>query len=462
MNPHNRNKQDIQDSTTDFFLKVMQREKKQPSGESEDIPNNNYSKSLEKLGLFYNYINQMIDKILVNRISVLFLSFLMASVLFLNISGGDILSSPTSGTTLNNVPVQIYGLDDDYEVTGVPENVQVGLIGPSLDIYSAGLVKDYEIYIDFTGLRPGNHTLNLKSRDFPDSLTVMILPDTVNVRILEKTTKTFDLGYQFLNEDELNDEYSVSVESMDISSVKVHASEETLNSIVKVDACIDVSQKSEAFEQEAQIKAFDGQGKEIDVEIAPSTVHVNCQVSSYSKTVPLEVNFIGQLPSGYQISNYTLLQDKVEIYGKEEEIHNITSVQVDVNVEDIRQSTTIDNLPLKKEAGINKFSVETVSITLDVDKVITKTFDQIPIKVLNLASHRKVTFVGDGQKAKVTVTGSEEKISALTEKNIQATINVEGLSLGSKKVKVHVAVDDESLNIKLISSSTITINMERN
>ena len=57
--------------------------------------------------------------------------------------------------------------------------------------------------------------------------------------------------------------------------------------------------------------------------------------------------------------------------------------------------------------------------------------------------------------------GSEAKLSTLTNRNIQATIDVHNLSLGTKKVSVKVAVDDDSLKIKLLSSSKVTINIER-
>ena len=61
----------------------------------------------------------------------------------------------------------------------------------------------------------------------------------------------------------------------------------------------------------------------------------------------------------------------------------------------------------------------------------------------------------------MNVIGSEDKISALTVDNIQATIDVNNLSLGTKKVSVKVAVDDDSLQVKLLSSSKVTINIER-
>lgn len=458
-----KRKHEIQDSTTDFFLKVIQKEKDNAHKETTTKENINMTKTktIDTVGRFYNYINQTLDKILSNRMSVMLLSLIMAIALFVSISGGDILTSPTSGTTLENVSIEIEGLDDAYELSGVPESVKVGLIGPSLDIYTARISKDYQVYIDLKGLSRGEHTVSLNTRNFPDTLTVMLVPDTLKIKLLPKVSATFDLGYRFVNEDQMDQKYSVSVKNMAISSVNIRASQETLNRIAKVEACIDVSEKTEDFSQDAVIKAYDSNNKVIDVEIAPTTVHVSCDVDSYSKTVPVKVNFVGDLPEGYQISQYTLSQDDVRIYGAKENIDKITSVMVDINVDRLKQSTVFNNQSLKKETGINKFSTDTISVTVEVDKVISKTFDNIPIKVLNNSSKNKVSFAGKGQYASVNVIGSEDKISALTADNIQATIDVNNLSLGTKKVSVKVAVDDDSLQVKLLSSSKVTINIER-
>jgi YbbR domain-containing protein len=462
-----RRNKEIQDSTTDFFLKVVQRNKEEQEKKSsketttKESVNLTKSKTIEKVGQFYNYLNQILDKILSSHISMMIVSFVMAVVLFVSISGGDMLSSPTSGTTLEKVPLQVEGLDDDYDVFGLPKSVKVGLIGPSLDIYTTKLSNNYEAYVDLKGLGKGEHTVKLQSRNFPDTLTVMLVPDTLKVKIAPKISTKYDLTYRFINEDQMDQKYSVSVEQMAVESVTIRASQETLNNIASVEACIDVSEKTESFEQDAVIRAYDKNGKILDIDIAPTTVHVKCNVTSYNKDVIVKANFIGNLVSGYQITNYSLSQSTVKIYGLKKDIDDISIVYVDVNVNQLNQSKTFDNLSLKKETGINKFSVDKISVTLEVDKVISKTFDKIPIKVLNQSKQYKVSFAGKGKYAKVKITGSEDKISQLTRSNIQASIDVNKLSVGTKKVKVKVVADDDSLKVKLLSSPKITINIER-
>ena len=101
MSPRRKNQRDIQDSTTEFFLKIMQKEKEKTNKESITKENLNITKNktIDKFGHFYNYINQTLDRILQNKISVLTLAFIMAGVLFITIRDDNNLSSPTSALT---------------------------------------------------------------------------------------------------------------------------------------------------------------------------------------------------------------------------------------------------------------------------------------------------------------------------------------------------------------------------
>ena len=72
-----------------------------------------------------------------------------------------------------------------------------------------------------------------------------------------------------------------------------------------------------------------------------------------------------------------------------------------------------------------------------------------------------MSFVGQSGIAKVAVRGIESKVSALTADNIQATVDINGMSRGTKTVQVKVAIDDDTLTIELLSSSSVSVNIER-
>lgn len=460
-----RNNDDIHDSTTDFFLKIVKNEENDHKKEKDFFPKESFNlkttQTLDKASKIYNYLNKAFDKILSSNANIMIISIVMTLILFFTISGGDILSSPTSGTTLDNVPIQIEGLNEDYEITGVPQSIQVGLIGPSLDIYTSKIANDYEVYLDVSDYEDGDYTVNLKYRNFPESLSVMLVPTNLKVTISPKVEAKFQLSYQFINESKLDPEFSVTVEEMSLKNVTIRASESTLNKIASVVACIDVADQKEKFEQDAKIKAYDQQGNELNVDILNDTVHVKCLVTSYSKVVSVKPIFVGELAEGYTLTNYALSHSTVTIYGLEEELKNISEVTCQIDISDLKNSTSINNVAINKESSINKLSYNTIDVNLEIEQMITKRFDNIPIKVLNKADNRKVSFVGDNEYASVSITGAQSKVSSITLENIQASIDVNNLKVGNRKADVSVAVDDDQLVIKLLSSKQISINIER-
>ena len=329
------------DSTTDFFLQFVKEEKSEKEkteakkGEREQT----YTKTVEKVSTGYNYFNKLLDKLLENKHSVRILSFVLALFLFVSFSGGDVMNSTTAGATLKKVPVQVEGLKDRYEVSGVPPTVEIGLIGPSI-----------------------------KTRNFDSDLTVMLIPETVTVKILPKVDAKFDLGYKFINQDKLNEKYSVSVDSISTKRVTITATQNNLDKIDKVQALIDVEDKTKAFQQACEIKAFDADGNEVQCTIAPEKVNVSCHVDSYSKEVPVKPEFVGQLQEGYQMTNYKLSSSTVTIYGKRTDISDINYITCQVDISNLSGSTTLSGIALQGNDKINKISQNTIDVTMFIEK----------------------------------------------------------------------------------------------
>ena len=201
------------DTTTDFFLNFINRQKsenKKSEKQSSIKPNeellNVKNKSFEFIYKALNSLNLFLDRMLQSNLSMKILSFIIAIVLLFTINGNinNIFSTPNGGDYIYDVKISVRGLQDDYDVVGLPETVNVALVGPSLDIYSAKIAKNYKIIADFSSLGEGDHTIELKSEGFPTNLQVMIVPQTVSVKITQKYTETFELGYDFINEDKMD------------------------------------------------------------------------------------------------------------------------------------------------------------------------------------------------------------------------------------------------------------------
>ena len=458
------------DTTTDFFLNFINRQKsenKKSEKQSSIKPNeellNVKNKSFEFIYKALNSLNLFLDRMLQSNLSMKILSFIIAIVLLFTINGNinNIFSTPNGGDYIYDVKISVRGLQDDYDVVGLPETVNVALVGPSLDIYSAKIAKNYKIIADFSSLGEGDHTIELKSEGFPTNLQVMIVPQTVSVKITQKYTETFELGYDFINEDKMDSKYSVSVESMEHQQVEIRGSQDVIGKINTVKANIDLSGINKSFEQDAKIYAYDRSGKKLDVEIIPDSVHVQCDVSSYSKEVSIVPEYVGQFESGYGLKEVTLSRDKVRIYGKEELLNSINSVYVMIDISGLSGDKTYEKLQIAGIEKINKLSFDTVDASLKVSPAVKKTITDIPINVINNNHDYQVVFANESDKVSIEVEGVEELLNNVSANDFNATIDIENLKSGINTVKVDLSTSKSYLNYRLLSPEKIRITLKK-
>ena len=75
------------------------------------------------------------------------------------------------------------------------------------------------------------------------------------------------------------------------------------------------------------------------MEIIPSSVDVDCSVSSYSKKVSLEPEFTGTIASGFAVEKVDFSKSQVRIYGDAANIKDIDSVKVLIDVNNLSSTT---------------------------------------------------------------------------------------------------------------------------
>ncbi len=454
-------------STTDNFLKFVSRqntdEKKErvenKSTKSDDITVS-FNKFFSSLAKALNILNASIDKTLSSKGMLKIVSFVITLILVFILNGGsldNVLSVPTSGDSINDVPVVVEGLSKDYVITGVPETADVILVGSSLDIYSVKNSSDFEVVVDVSTLSEGEHTVELKAINHPHNLEVVVVQGSIPIKISSKSTQTFPLGYQFVNEDELNQEYSVGLTSIGLETVEVKGAVDTLSKINKVEATIDVANVTKSFEQTADIVATDINGNVLDVEITPNTVEVSCSVASYSKKVPITVLKKGDVSEGKAIKDITLTQSEVTIFGDESSLNEIDTVYVDVNVDGISGTIIINNISLTPIEGVNKMSVNTVNASVEVEESSEKTIENIGIIGVDNDNIENIVY---DEMCDVKITGAKSVIDKITEENITAAVDITGLTNGVHTLPVLVTVENKYVIVELLSNKEIEIEID--
>lgn len=449
------------DSNTDLFLKLMKKKKQENKPEvkqKEEI--DAFSSASKKFIIAMNSINAFLDKILSTKTAIKILSLVLSVLLVFTISGGNIsnvFTTPTSGDIISNVPVVVDGLSKDYVVTGVPDSVSVMMVGSSLDIYSVKASNSIEVYIDVKTLAIGEHTVELKARNYPIGLEIVVQPGTSSINIASKQTQTFPLTHRFNNLDKMDEIYSISLESVEFENVEVRGSQAVLEQVNSVEVNIDVSGVTSSFEQDALIFAYDRSGNVLPVEITPAFAVVKCDVTSYSKDVSLIARIQGDL-NDMAIKDVVFDYDVVTIYGRQENISNINELYVDVDANLITGDVELSDLNIKLVDGINKISMSTVDVKIYVDESVSKVIEGISYNVVNNSEKYKISSEID--KISIKVFGAKSIVDSIDEMDITATIDIKGLDVGEHEVTIVITLHNPYLMYEYVSSSSIIIKIE--
>ena len=127
----------------------------------------NKKKKMRKLFLFIKAIITLIDKklitpitkfiVLITKNTLVFLSLLIAIVAFLAIDNKSITLVDSYAEKLYDQKVEAIYNTETYVVEGLPETVDVTLIGRKIDMYLAKQLSSGYITVDISNLKEGTH-----------------------------------------------------------------------------------------------------------------------------------------------------------------------------------------------------------------------------------------------------------------------------------------------------------------
>lgn len=408
-----------------------------------------------------------LDKILNRPHFLIYLSLIIAVALFLLIDSKVISLVETEAEVIANVPVVVKYNEEAYVVEGVPETVDITITGRKSDIYLAKQLGEYEVILDLSDYTPSDtpYKVYFTYSKSIDSLSYQLSPEYVQVTIKNKESQVMPISYDLLNVDALDSRLSVESVSLDKSEVVVKGGSDALAEIASVKALIDLAQQdfTEAGTYDVdniELAAYDSHGNRLDnIEIVPETISATVVLESYSRTVPISVETTGELVTGKAIASILINNNtnySITIYGDKEEIDNIDSVPVTINVDGRgNESTWTYDVNIRKPNGVREMSVETVEITATFGEEQQTTIDiSNDIKEMNLTDGLRVNIL-NGEEITVQVKGVASVLENIENEAINAYIDLSGYTAGDYEVEVKIENNNPLLTY--VVSTTVQI-----
>ncbi len=399
------------------------------------------------------------EKILTRKPGLIIVSLVIALGVFFIADTKSTSLIETSAEVLYDQPISATYNEEAYVVEGLPETVDITLIGRKSDVYLAKQLPTNDITVDLTGLKPGVHKVNLKYKKALSSVEYKLDPSVATIVIYEKVSEEKEINYEVINKDKIDSKLMIEDVTLSTEKVYVKGKEATLNEVASVKALIDLKNLVDPSVGEQELKdvslvAYDSNGKKVDVEIVPSKITATVKITSPQKEVPIKVipkNY-DKIVFGKAISKITTDVTKVTIYGESSKLDKISYIPVYVDVGDLKEDKKY-SITITKPNGVRAISENSVNVNVELGDETSKEINDVYLEYENLGDGLTVQAVdADSTKVTVSVKGVESVLADLDPTTIKAYVDLKGLGVGVHEIPVQVTGSDEK--VKYSSKTT--------
>lgn len=387
--------------------------------------------------------------------TLLFVSLIIAITIFVIIDQKIVNYSQSSAEVIQAHNIEVDYDEDNYVVEGIPENVDITLIGNKTDLYIAKQSPTSTVKIDLWGLKPGTHKVDIEYEQLSNSIKYSVNPSIATVIIYEKVFDEKTLSIDLLNQDALDSKYIIESLESDTNSVIVKGAKYKVEQVATVKALVDIKSivdengepkiglgKKEKIV--STLKAYDEKGNVIDVELSPTKVEVELLIDSPSKEVPFKIISTGNVIYNKGISNFLINNNEtstVTIYGTKEALSSIEYIPIEIDVSGLTESTQF-KVDIEKPNGIKSMSMSTVTVDVKLsDDITNKSIEDIGISHINLGNGYSVAPV-DIDSITVKLKGVKDVVESITSDDINAYVDLSELGVGTHSVDIIVTGED--------------------
>lgn len=381
--------------------------------------------------------------------TLLFISLVLAILIFIVIDQRILTYSESSAEVLTIDQVKVEYDEDNYVVEGIPESVDITLIGNKADLYIAKQSPTNEVVIDLWGLKPGTHKVDIKYDQLSGNIRYSVNPSVATVVIYEKVSATKTLSVDLLNQDSLDARYIIDEVNATTDSVVVQGASYKVEQVATVKALVDINtlpdfELGERIVVSAPLRAYDEAGNVVDVEISPARVDVELLIDSPSKQVPIQVIPTGSVVYNMGISNLIVNNNEntmVTLYGPSEVLSTIEYLPVNINVDGLSEDTQF-RVNLEKPNGVKHMSIDNVTVDVKLSSDISNVdIENVSISTINLNSNYGVAPV-DIDSVTVKLKGVTDIVNSITADDINVYVDLSGLGVGTHEVPIIVSGND--------------------
>lgn len=407
--------------------------------------------------------NKPLEMALTKKSSIIVISLILAIAAFFIVDTKSTTLLETNAEVIYNRPVKATYNDEEYVIEGLPDTVDITLIGTKANLYLAKQLPTQDVIVDLSDLKPGVHKVNLKYKQSITSVEYKLDPSVATIVVSSKKSETRNIESDVVNLSKLDSKLAINSVKLENDEVIIKGTEETLAKVSKIKALVNVNDMVDPKAGTNNVKdvplvAYDEKGKVIDVEMVPNKVNATVEIESPSKMVPIKVVTTGNVVFGKAIKNITTSINSVTVYGDSKTLDKTNYIEVSVDVSDLKSNKQY-NKTIKKPTGIRDISSKTINIGVELDDEVTTELSGVRLSYINLGDNYTVQAT-DQSSTEVTVIlkGVESVIKDIDATSVEAYVDLKGLTEGEHEVEIKVKGNDDKVTyISKVKKTTIKI-----
>lgn len=370
--------------------------------------------------------------------------------------------------TIRSVPVTPVGLDEQrfVLVDMQPKSIDLTVRGTRAEILAAR-PDDFRLSADLGEVEAGTHTIPVKIDEMPRGLQLVQLnPGAVVVTVGMLETREFEVELEIRGEPA--EGYRVGTPILYPSNrAYVTLPAEELDRVARVGAVLEIGGESETIRgRVVRLAAFDAEGNVLErAIITPPELEVEIPITLPSKTVPLQIRYVGTPPDGLAVVSLEPDIRQATVFGPQEELDKLDALQVDVDLSALRRSGPVE-VPL--ETGLRSVSVspDKVVIQAEVAPAETRWIEDVPIIWNGLGEGlRVVPREPPSDRISIQVSGAQELLSRLQPGDVTVTADLGGRGPGVHTVTLNVSLPRfvtwtggvPSVTVEIVSRETAAV-----
>lgn len=274
-----------------------------------------------------------------------FVALILALFFFLSVNNvfGNIFNTNNiaqkSNKTIQDVPVEVLYNSSDLHLTKAPDKVNVTISGPQSKILKIENPENLTVVVDLSKAQAGNYQEKYQVKGLDKDIHYSVKPKVANVTLEKKITKRMPVQPD-ISDNDINEQFKISEQSVSPQTVKVTGGEEQLKRVAYIKATFKDDQKlNEDIKATAKVEAFDKNLNKLNVTIQPNEVNLQVKLAPYSKKVKVNTKQVGSLADDKELDSIELDDNEIEIYGNRNDLQNISSVDAEVDLDGISEST---------------------------------------------------------------------------------------------------------------------------